>query len=116
VSGFVWEVRITYIYRFSPVSFWTWEKVSPLNSRYSLSSPIKTVLYMYVYVQFFRKYAVSHISCPAARLIHRTESLHLPRYAVSAAAMSVTVKQSVHNSLCYRRPFSFESSPTFWHC
>jgi hypothetical protein len=23
VSGFVWEVRITYIYRFSPVSFWT---------------------------------------------------------------------------------------------
>jgi hypothetical protein len=74
LSGFVLEVTRSYIYRYSPISFATSDKVLPLNNRYSLSSPIKTVHYMYADGQFFRKYAVSHLSCPAARLIHRTES------------------------------------------
>jgi hypothetical protein len=39
--GFVWEARLSYIYRYSPVSFNACE-------------------------QFFRKYGVSHLSCLGA--------------------------------------------------
>jgi hypothetical protein len=66
LPGFVGEVRLSYIYRCS-ISFGTYDKVLPLNNRYSLSSPIITVRYTYAYVLFFRKYRVSLLSFPGAR-------------------------------------------------